>query len=280
MRFVFQEQEQQLGDEQYEQLRKHYRGEILAPDHRASITVRRVGGRLSSAAGIFKQQFINGTVRNNLRVSKPKPYTFTVVRSEMANAFVLPGNHVFVMTGLFKYARDEDELAAVIGHEMAHNLARHAGERMSGSVLMSLFARFTLLLDPSGFLYTLFLPAAALLHDLPNSREAEIEADKIGIHLAAEACYDPRAAKRVFLAMKTGDGDGHNHTMVTPPQFLSTHPSYDTRITNFSDLNFMGDALDRFNSDFGNRCRHVREEMKIAQRQAALIAARRERRLS
>lgn len=124
------------------------------------------------------------------------------------------------MTGLFQYVRDEDDLAAVLGHEAAHNLARHAGERVSGNILISLLARFTLLLDPSGFLYSIFLPAATLLHELPHSRDHEIEADYIGLQLAAEACYDPKAAKRVFSAMKSG-----NERSLNPPEFISTHPS-------------------------------------------------------
>ena len=95
---------------------------------------------------------------------------------------------------------------AVLGHEQAHCLARHAGERVSGGFLTSILARFVLLLDPTGVLYALFVPAAALLRELPHSRDQEIEADHIGLYLAAEACYDPRAAKRVFGRMKAGDG--------------------------------------------------------------------------
>ncbi len=148
------------------------------------------------------------------------PYTYTVIRSDQANAFVLPNNHVFVLTGLFQFVRSEDELAAVLGHEIAHNLARHAGERVSSNLFIQLIARLTFLLDPSGVLYTLFVPAATLLHDLPHSRDHEIEADYIGLQLAAEACYDPKAANRVFGAMKAG-----NSTMASPPEFISTHPS-------------------------------------------------------
>ena len=171
---------------------------------------------------------------------------------------------------------------------MAHNLARHAGERMSGSILINVISRFVLLLDPSGVLFTLFLPAATLLHELPHSRSHEIEADHIGIHLAADACYDPRAAKRVFTAMKdqhehhTDDGRGGGKSksktavkVQNPPEFISTHPSYDTRLTNFDD--WMPEAMSKFNADGGLKCHRVRRDMKAARKLAVEMAVRRER---
>ena len=269
------EWERQMGDEQYRQMIRQNQSQILPHDHRASITVRRVGARIAKAADKFAAEHGLDQIQGGSNSSQP---TFTVIRSDIANAFVLPNNHVFVLTGLFKYARDEDELAAVLGHEQAHCLARHAGERISGSFLMSIIARFVLLLDPTGVLYTLFVPAATLLHELPHSRDAEIEADHIGLYLAAEACYDPRAAKRVFARMKAGDagGSGGNATSAaaSPPEFVSTHPSYDTRLSKFDD--WMPDALSRFNADGGYRCRQIRREMEKARVLAAQDAARRE----
>jgi predicted Zn-dependent protease len=248
--------ERSLGDQQYKNLLHQFRGQILPPNHPASRTVQRVGSRIAKASQVFAQQHPHTNI-------SPSPYTYTVVRSDMANAFVLPNNHVFVLTGLFKYVRDEDELAAVLGHETAHNLARHAGERMSGGIIMNIFARMTLLLDPTGVLAALMLPAAALLHTLPNSREAEIEADQIGVYLAAEACYDPRAAKRVFQAMRDG-------TRGAPPEFMSTHPSHDTRIQNFDQ--WIPDAMKTYDSDMGDRCRQVREDMAQARIYEAQLA--------
>jgi len=269
--------ERRMGDEQYRQMLAQNRSRILPPDHRASVTVRRVGARIARAADKFAAE--HGLDDGGSGGGGGGEPTFTVIRSDMANAFVLPNNHVFVLTGLFQYARDEDELAAVLGHEQAHCLARHAGERVSGNFLMSIIARFVLLLDPTGVLYTLFLPAATLLHELPHSRDAEIEADHIGLYLAAEACYDPRAAKRVFSRMKAGDGGasgggGGNATTASPPEFVSTHPSYDTRLSKFDE--WMPDALSQFNADGGYKCRHIREEMKKARILAAQDAARRE----
>lgn len=266
------EWEKQLGDQEYKKLLNQYKKDILPPNHRASLTVKRVGDRIAIAAQKFAKEHNVETYGSN--------YTYTVVRSDMANAFVLPNNHVFVLSGLFDFVKNEDDLAAVLGHEVAHNLARHAGERMSGSILISLMARCTLLIDPSGVLYSIFIPAVTLLHDLPHSRDHEIEADHIGLFLSAEACYDPKAARKVFRAMKDGENNGSNGSNIrsrAPPEFISTHPSYDTRISNFDE--WMPNALEIYNADAGYKCQRIRREMKLAREQAARLAVHRETQL-
>ena len=252
--------EQEMGHNQYEELLQKFRGDILPAEHRASVTVKRVGSRIAAAAQSFSAQYGQASDTSNATIS---PYTYTVVRSTEANAFVIPGNHVFVLTGLFRYAHNEDDLASVLGHEMAHNLARHAGERVSESILMTILSRLVFILDPTGILFTLLVPAQQLLVALPHSREHEIEADNIGIVLASEACYDPRSAKIVFSRMKE-EGD---KKAVTPPEFISTHPGYDTRLSYFD--KWMPDALERYNRDGGNKCRAIREQMKRARKMAA-----------
>jgi predicted Zn-dependent protease len=253
------EWERRLGDQEYRQLLSHFRRDILPPTHPASITLNRVGHRIADASLSFAKH-------NNIESYNAKPYTYTVVRSEMANAFVLPGNHVFVMTGLFRYVKDEDELAVILGHEVAHNLVRHVGEKISGSLVVNLFARLSLLIDPSGVLFTLILPAASVFRELPNSRIQEMEADQIGLLLAADACYDPRAARRVFAAMKSGGETG-----AAPPEFLSTHPSHDSRISNFDKL--IPQAMTTFQADYGERCHEIRQKMSMARKAAAREAA-------
>lgn len=254
--------EQRLGDREYQNMLALHQGSILPANHRASGTVRRVGERIAAASQTFCQQ-------HNLPPSHyNKPYTYTIIRSDTANAFVLPGNHVFVMTGLFEYIKDEDELAAVLGHETAHNLARHAGEKVSGSIVLNLLARLSLLIDPSGVIFTFLLPAANLFRELPNSRQQEMEADQIGVHLAAQACFDPRAAPRVFKALRDG-GNGRQ-----PPEFLSTHPSHDRRIAKFDD--YMPEAVKVYQGDFGTRCDDIRQAMSQARRIANRQAQTRE----
>lgn len=248
--------EKQLGNQEYRKLLRHFQKDILPPSHRASRTVQRVGSRVGDAAVQF-------AARHNLQYFPKSSFTYTVVRSDMANAFVLPGNHVFIMTGLFRYVKDEDELAAIIGHEMAHNLARHAGEKMSESLAKNLLTQLMLLLDPSGALATIFLPATTLLRDLPHSRQMEMEADQIGVQLAAQACFDPQAAKRVFHSMKNNHGEQRQ-----PPEFLSTHPAHESRIEHLE--KWLPDAQRLYQGEGGIRCRMVRQQMKEARRVAAM----------
>ena len=89
---------------QYKQLLQKYREDILPPSHRASVTVQRVGSSIANAAGTLARQWKNSNPEFDY---DDTPFTYTVVRSEEANAFVLPGNHVFVLTGLFKYVHNE-----------------------------------------------------------------------------------------------------------------------------------------------------------------------------
>jgi len=187
--------------------------------------------------------------------------TFTVVDSEDANAFVLPGNHVFFLTGMFKYAKTEDEIGCILGHEMAHNLARHQGEKMSSSLVVNAIAYLSLLIDPSGSFLTIFFPAAKLLSDLPNSRHQESEADKIGMYLAAGACYNPEALGRVFSRMHTAGTKGKDKNLANkPPEFLSTHPSDVSRIKDMQKwLKEDKKIFDMYDAD---RCRALRRELQ------------------
>ncbi|GAX12241.1 hypothetical protein FisN_1Hh171 [Fistulifera solaris] len=243
--------ENEMGDAEYLNLLQHFQRDILPPNHRASITVHRVGARIAKAAQEFSREY-------NLQ-DNSQPFTYTIVRSDTANAFVLPGNHVFVMTGLFKYVRNEDDLAAVLGHEVAHTLARHAGERISSSAIMSLLSRLALLLDPSGILFAILMPTSTILRDLPHSRTQESEADQIGLDLAARACFDPRAAKRVFQAMQNDTGHGKGN----PPEFLSTHPSHQSRISRLD--TWEPGAMQVYRRD---HCRVIRQQMELARQLA------------
>ena len=94
------EMEQKLGDAEYKKLLRQFRGNIIPPNHPAAVTVERVGSRIANASRNFARQHPATSVA-------PAPYTYTVIRSNQANAFVLPNNHVFVLTGLFKYVKDE-----------------------------------------------------------------------------------------------------------------------------------------------------------------------------
>ncbi|KAK3985020.1 mitochondrial metalloendopeptidase OMA1 [Cladorrhinum sp. PSN332] len=149
-----------------------------------------------------------------------------------ANAFVLPGGKVFVFTGLLGLARNESAVAAVLGHEIAHNLAEHVGERLSGDIGSNIMM-FSLLVLGGVFGLGPFLWWFAgrrfvdVAFGYPMSRMQESEADYIGLMMMAEACYDPEEAVRFWARMESaGAGNG------VVPEWGSTHPSNVSRIKN------------------------------------------------
>lgn len=137
------------------------------------------------------------------------------------NAWCMAGGRMAIFTGLIlKVDPTDDELAEVMGHEIAHAIANHTAERMS--VAMASQAGVIaagLLSDKPGQTMAMAAVAAQLAVNLPNSRAAETEADRIGIELAAKAGYDPHAAVTLWKKM-AAVGGGKD-----PPQFLSTHPN-------------------------------------------------------
>jgi predicted Zn-dependent protease len=149
-----------------------------------------------------------------------------------ANAFALPGGKIGVYTGMLKVAENQDQLATVIGHEVAHVLAHHSNERVSQkfAVEQGLNLINAIASPQSGTGQTLMgLLGVGAQYGvlLPYSRIQESEADILGLDLMAKAGFDPRASIRLWQNMgRAGGGQ--------PPEFLSTHPSHSSRI---SDLN-------------------------------------------
>lgn len=154
---------------------------------------------------------------------------------DQINAFAMPGGKVAVYTGIFKIARTDDELAVVMGHEVAHVAAGHGNERVSqqmlaagGALAVGLGTR-----DMSSSERQLIMAAygagATLGVMLPYSRYHESEADEIGLIYAAQAGYDPRAAITFWQRMEAQKSGA-------PPEFLSTHPSGSTRIRKLNEL--------------------------------------------
>jgi len=148
-----------------------------------------------------------------------------VLTSKELNAWCMPGGKIAVYTGLLEKLQLTDaELAAVMGHEIAHALREHGRERASEQVATAAVIGIAgAVLGASAGATDLASIVADLTIRRPNSRTHEIEADRIGVELAARAGYDPRAAVTVWQKMaKASDGG--------PPQFLSTHPSPENRI--------------------------------------------------
>ena len=162
-------------------------------------------------------------------VDSDQQWEVTVFEDDSANAFALPGGKIGVHTGLLKVADNQDQLAAVIGHEVGHVLAQHSNERMSiqyatqtGTQLVAALAGGDSAEKQT--LMGLLGVGAQYGVVLPFSRTQEAEADLIGLELMAQAGFDPRESVKLWQNMQAAAGE-------RPPEFMSTHPSSERRIT-------------------------------------------------
>ncbi|MGE4369050.1 MAG: M48 family metallopeptidase [Burkholderiaceae bacterium] len=204
---------QQEAAQQYNGLLSQARAQGALDQNKA--LTRRVQGiaqRLIRQVGVFRPDAANWN------------WQVHVLSIDEVNAWCMPGGKIAVYTGLINRIKPTDaELAAIIGHEMAHALREHAREQVSQQMAANI--GLTVLSAVTGSQATADLGGALsnVMFTLPNSRTHETEADLIGVELAARAGYDPRAA--VTLWQKMGALGGSR-----PPEFLSTHPSAATRM--------------------------------------------------
>src|SRR3989339_986883 len=203
--------ETKMGYQAFDQIKRQYK---LSQDPEANALVAKVGRRVADAAQ-----------RPDYR------WEFLVFEGKEANAFCLPGGKVGIFTGLLKYTQDEAGMATVISHEVAHALARHAGERLSQSMLaqaggLGLGAALGGMGSTAGTAimqgYSLGTQLGILL---PYSRTQETEADRVGLILMAKAGYDPAQALEFWKRMMIKDKKS-----AKLPEFMSTHPNDATRL--------------------------------------------------
>lgn len=195
--------------------------QVLPASDARSAQVRRIGDRLAQAA----TKYLND-VGASERVAGFQ-WEFNTVNDPTVNAWCMPGGKVVVYTGILPVTQDDAGLAVVMGHEIAHAIARHGNERMSQSLAiqgagMTLEA---LTASKPGLTRDIFLQSYGIgsqLGMLAYSRKHETEADKMGLVFMAMAGYDPRTAPAFWQRM-AGQGGAK------PPEFLSTHPSDETR---------------------------------------------------
>jgi predicted Zn-dependent protease len=215
-------EEMQLGAQAYSQVKNDPKLR-QSQDPREVEPVKRIAARIIEAAKRSKYAEMAQQFQWEVMVIKD---------DKTANAFALPGGKMAVYTGIFPMAKTEAGLAAVMGHEVVHALARHGAERMSQGQLtnagLQIAGAAAGATGGGGMLGQAAMAALGVGAQvgvlLPFSRKHESEADYVGILLAADAGYDPREA--VVLWERMGQMSGG-----APSEFLSTHPSHETRIT-------------------------------------------------
>src|ERR1044071_5199802 len=211
------QQEEALGFQSYQEVLSQSRVIESGPQHDMVV---RVAERLAPTTGEAAKNF---------------KWAVSVVDSPQINAFCLPGGKIVVFTGILPYAKTEAGLAAVLGHEMAHAVARHGSQRllrtsMAQTLMMGASVSMSDM-DPQQRQAVMAALGAGAQYGvlLPFSREHETEADEMGLLYMARAGYDPREAITFWERMsKAGSAQ--------PPEFTSTHPSHEHRIQDLKDF--------------------------------------------
>ena len=165
-----------------------------------------------------------------------------------ANAFAMPGGKIGVYSGLLDVAQDQDQLAAVIGHEIAHVTREHQVQQVNRGMVTQGAAA---VVGASVGMQQTARMAAELGLTLPFSRKHESEADDVGLLYMADAGFDPRASVTLWKNMEEKSGGAR------PPLFLSTHPAPEDRMSDL--ISLMSDALERYNAALARGIRPVCE---------------------
>lgn len=212
---------------QYSQVKSQ---ENVLPDSDPRVQlVKSIGEKLSKSANQYMSK--NG-MSNEL---KEFEWEFNVIDDDIVNAWAMPGGKVMFYTGILPICDGEDGIATVMGHEIAHAIAKHGNERMSQQLaVQGLGAGLaTLMEDKPAMTQNLFFAAVGAgsqLGILKYSRMHETEADKMGLVFMTMAGYNPEAAASFWQRMSANKGEGQ-----APPEFLSTHPSDERRVNDIKE---------------------------------------------
>ena len=186
--------------------------------------IKRVGQRIAVAA----ERWLNAN--GNQGYLDDYKWEYNLVNDNTVNAWCMPGGKIVFYTGILPIAQNETGIAAIMGHEVAHALANHGQQRMSAGMIqqgIALGGNILLADDKNIGLYNQAFGIASNVGGmLPFSRSHESQSDEIGSTLMAIAGYNPDEAAELWKRMKANSGGQ------APPEFLSTHPSNDTRISN------------------------------------------------
>jgi predicted Zn-dependent protease len=202
--------------------------------------VKRCATRIQKAV----EKFLNDNGHSELLLGYE--WEFNLIESSDANAWCMPGGKVAFYTGILPICQDEAGVAVVMGHEIAHAIAEHGNERMSQQMFQQMGGMaLSVAIDKQPEETKMLANAAFGLGSqygvmLPFSRTHESEADKMGLYFMAMAGYDPHEAAEFWKRMKNMAGGG------APPEFMSTHPSNDTRISDIQ--SWMPEAMTYYNA--------------------------------
>ncbi|GAA5856215.1 hypothetical protein JCM8547_000824 [Rhodosporidiobolus lusitaniae] len=246
---VSREMERSMGDDGFKEILQEYRGKVLPDWSPEARHVQAVVKRIVRANGLEES------------LGQGKGFVTHVVKEDQTkNAFVLPNGHIFVFTGILDVAKDADGLAVVLGHEIAHQVARHSAERMSG---MKIFYGLALLLSSLGIDFGISQLFLNYTLTLPNSRKNETEADLIGLRLANAACFDIREGEHLWQRMGAAE-----EAPGVDMSFLSTHPSSKNRTVKVREW------AQEIIKDRPEECGPLREQVPAFQRASGLSWAR------
>jgi len=206
----------------------------LVPSGKQVEQVKTIGNDIAESATAYLRS------KKQLKRVKDFQWEFNLVQDDLVNAWCMPGGKVVFYTGILPICANDDGLAVVMGHEVAHAVARHGNERMSQGLAVQLggIGLGVALRDKPELTQSVFNQAYGIgstLGMLKYSRKHESEADKMGLVFMAAAGYNPREAVD-FWGRMANASDG-----AAPPEFMSTHPSHDTRIEDLQE--FMPVAL-------------------------------------
>lgn len=219
---------QLMATEQYSSFLKENKVILPSASNDAAM-VQRVGNNIAAAITNYYQGVGQGDVLEGYN------WEFNLIDSKDINAWCMPGGKVVVYTGLLPVTQNEEALAVVVGHEIAHAIAQHGNERMSQQLVQQLGGvalQIAIANQPAqtqDIFMTSYGIGTAVGAILPFSRKEELEADKFGLFFSAMAGYNPQEAIPFWERMSNTGGS-------KPPEFMSTHPADDTRITKLQGL--------------------------------------------
>lgn len=218
------EQQAAIG---YSQLLSDPKTKVVATNSANAQMIKRVGNKIAAAVTQYMNANGYGEQIKNYK------WEFNLIESPEINAWCMPGGKVAVYTGILPVTKDEAGLATVMGHEVAHAIAQHSLERASKSNLAQIGGAVVAVgagaaganENSQAMVNQLFGIGAQAGYILPNSRQQELEADKMGLSFMAMAGYNPTSAISFWQRMAQASAGSQK-----PPVFLSTHPTDDARI--------------------------------------------------